>query len=56
MTGDQSTDPEYAARMILQNKTLEELHDGYEWYANLRGITAHEVKLIAIHSNALRRK
>jgi hypothetical protein len=56
MTSDPTIDELHAARMIRQNKTLEELHDGYEWYAKLRGITAHEVKLIAIHSNALRRK
>ncbi len=55
MTGDQSTDQEYAARMIRQNKTLDELA-GYEMWAKLRGISAHELRMIEAHRNALTRR
>lgn len=55
MTSDPQTDELHAARMIRQNQTLDEL-SGYEMWAKLRGISAHEIRMIEAQRNALRRK
>jgi hypothetical protein len=52
---DPATNPEHAARMIRQCRTVEEL-DGYTNEARRRGIAAHELELIERQRNALRRK
>lgn len=55
MNSDPATDELHAARMIRQNKTLDELA-GYELWAKLRGISAHELQMIEAQRNALTRR